>query len=187
MRWKPIKKFADIAADFSPERILFQDELRAGTRTETGRKWSPAGHRPYTPVQIGYESLYLYLALCPLTGQGYAAFLPKLTGEWFSWFVGQINSLVSGRHLLVADGSRAHVVEAFAETQLTFSKLPPYCPELNPVERVFKEVRQGLKARIFSSLAEAEQRLRAVLEALFTGRQRVIELTCFPYILSTSL
>ena len=55
-----------------------------------------------------------------------------------------------------------------------------------PVERVFKEVRQGLKARIFSSLAEAEQRLQSVLESLFTGRQAVIELTCFPYILNTS-
>lgn len=145
------------------------------------------GHRPYTPVQIGYESLYLYLALCPFTGQGYAAFLPKLTGEWFNWFVGQIDSEVSGRHLLVADGSRAHGAEAFSGTKLTFSKLPPYCPELNPVERVFKEVRQGLKARIFSSLAEAEQRLRTVLEAMFTGRQTIIELTCFPYVLNTSL
>lgn len=144
------------------------------------------GHRPYTPVQIGYESLYLYLALCPFTGQGYAAFLPNLTGEWFAWFVGQIANEVSGCHLLVADGSRAHGTEAFSGTKLTFSKLPPYCPELNPVERVFKEVRQRLKARIFSSLAEAEQRLRTVLEGLFTGRQTVIELTCFPYILNTS-
>lgn len=144
------------------------------------------GHRPYTPVQIGYQSLYLYLALCPFTGQGYAAFLPKLTGEWFSWFMAQINACVSGRHLLVADGSGAHGVGAFEGTQLIFSKLPPYCPELNPVERVFKEVRQGLKHRVFSSLAQAEQRLRAVLEELFTGRQTVIELTCFPYILNTS-
>ena len=55
------------------------------------------GHRPYTPVQIGCESLYLYLALCPFRGQGYAAFLPKLTDEWFTWFVGQIDSEVSGR------------------------------------------------------------------------------------------
>ena len=145
------------------------------------------GHRPYTPVQIGYESLYLYLALCPFTGQGYAAFLPKLSGEWFTWFVGHIDSEVSGRHLLVADGSGAHGAAAFSGTKVTFSKLPPYCPELNPVERVFKEVRQSLKARIFSSLADAEQRLRTVLEAMFTGRQRVIELTCFPYILNTSL
>ena len=137
-------------------------------------------------MQIGYESLYLYLALCPFTGQGYAAFVPKMTGAWFSWFVGQIDSRVSGSHLLVADGSKTHCAKAFEATQLRFSKLPPYCPELNPVERVFKEVRQGLKARIFSSLADAEQRLKLVLESLFTGRQAVIELTCFPYILNTS-
>lgn len=109
-----------------------------------------------------------------------------MTGDWFRWFVGQINSQVSSRHLLVADGSRTHGTEAFEETQLTFSKLPSYCPELNPVERVFKAVRQGLKARISSSVEEAERRLRTVLETVFTGRHTVIELTCFPYILNTS-
>lgn len=137
-------------------------------------------------MQIGYQSLYLYLALCPFTGQGYAAFVPKMTGAWFSWFVDQIDRRVSGGHLLVADGSKTHSAKAFEGTQLRFSKLPPYCPELNPVERVFKEVRQGLKARIFSSLDEAEHRLKAVLASLFTGRQAIVELTCFPYILNTS-
>ncbi len=64
--------------------MLFQDELRAATRTELGRKWGPVGHRPLSPVRIGYENVYLYLALCPFTGQGYAAFLlniDELYGE----------------------------------------------------------------------------------------------------------
>ena len=81
------------------------------------------GHRPYTPVQIGYQSLYLYLALCPFTGQGYAAFLPNLTGTWFTWFVGQIDGGVSDCHLLVADGSRGHTsAERFAGTKLTLQQ-----------------------------------------------------------------
>lgn len=40
------------------------------------------GHRPVAPVRIGYEFTYLYLALCPFTGEGYAAFLPALGPLW---------------------------------------------------------------------------------------------------------
>jgi hypothetical protein len=36
------------------------------------------GHRPIAPVKIGYENTYLYLTICPFTGEGFATFLPKL-------------------------------------------------------------------------------------------------------------
>ena len=171
---------------FAHQAILFHDELRTGTRTELGRKWSPMGHRPISPVHIGYESVYLYLTLCPFTGQGYAAFLPKLNGEWFSWFLRQIESCLDKPALFVADGATAHKAELFTGTKLTFSRLPAACPELNPVERVFKEVRRRLKHRLFASLEQAQERVKAILETLFEGSQTIINLACFPYILNTS-
>ena len=66
--WKTIKKIEALSQDFAHQAILFQDELRAGIRTELGRKWGPVGHRPVSPVRIGHENVYLYLALCPFTG-----------------------------------------------------------------------------------------------------------------------
>jgi hypothetical protein len=176
----------ELTAAIAPGCLFYQDELRAGTRTHIGRKWSPVGHRPYTPVQIGYESLYLYLALCPFTGKGFAAFLPKMSSAWFGWFVKRIDACVEGKHLMIADGSRTHSASAFEGTKFKFSKLPPYCPELNPVERVFKEVRSGLKHRVFATLDAAEKQLTAVLNRLFTGGQTIINMTCFPYIQNTS-
>ena len=83
VRWKPIKKIESISADFAYADILYSDELRAGTRTDLGRKWGPSGHRPASPVKIGYQSVYPYLALCVLTGKGFDAFLPKLNGAFF--------------------------------------------------------------------------------------------------------
>ena len=50
------------------------------------------GYRPVAPVKIGYEFVYLYLTLCPFTGEGFAAFLPKLDGASFSWFVEQMQA-----------------------------------------------------------------------------------------------
>lgn len=144
------------------------------------------GHRPISPVKIGYENVYLYLALCPFSGQGYAAFLPKLNAEWFSWFIQQIHGCVQAPTLFVADGATAHKGEAFEQTQLIFSKLPPACPQLNPVERVFKEVRRGLKHHVFLTLEHAQQRVKEVLMALFAETKIIIDLACFPYILNTT-
>ncbi len=138
-------------------------------------------------MRIGYESVYLYLALCPFTGQGYAAFLPKLNAYWFGWFVNQIDACLSQRTLLIADGATAHKAELFIGTSMSFNKLPAACPELNPVERVFKEIRRGLKHRVFATLEEAQQRVKAILEDLFNVRQLIVNLACFPYILNTTL
>ena len=93
------------------------------------------GHRPLAPVRIGYEFTYLYLALCPFTGEGYAAFLPALDKAHFAWFTDQMRQALAGPALLVADGASAHHQDP--QSTLKLIKLPAACPELNPVERFF--------------------------------------------------
>ena len=155
--------------------------MRAGTPTDLGRKWGPSGHRGVSPVKIGYQSVYLYLALCPFSGKGFAAFLPKLNGAFFSWFIEQINGELSRPTLSVADGSKAHKADYFDKTHMVFSRLPPACPELNPVERVFLEVRRGLKHRVFGCLEQAQACVKRVLEGLFSQAGKIVSLSCFPY------
>ena len=141
------------------------------------------GHRPVAPVKIGYESVWLYLTLCPLSGQGYACFLPRLDGASFKWFVEQVQQRVSGKGLFVADGATAHKAAYFSELGLKFVRLPAACPELNPVERFFKEVRKALKSRVFETLAAAERAVEAAVKSL---ADKVISITAFPYIRNTS-
>lgn len=129
--------------------------------------------------------MYLYLALCPFTGKGFAAFLPKLNGAFFGWFIEQINGELARPTLFVADGAKAHKVEYFEGKHMIFSKLPPACPELNPVERVFLEVRRGLKHRVFSCLEEAQGCVKRVVEGLFSEVGKIVSLSCFPYITAT--
>lgn len=178
-----LKRFSDLRAGFKDDAIFFHDELRGGRRTELGCKWSPMGHRPVAPVKIGYESIYLYLTLCPFTGQGFAAFLPKLNGEQFGWFVAQVESCVSAKSLFIADGATAHKRELFDPQKLVFERLPAACPELNLVERFFREVRKCLKNKVFDTLDQAQQRIQEVVERL---SNQVVSLTCFPYIRNTT-
>ena len=64
-------------------------------------------------------------------------------------------------------------------TQIIFSKLPPAYPELNPVERVFKEVRRGLQHRLFTTSTEAQDRVTAILQNLFNTRKVIVDLAFF--------
>ena len=68
---------------------------------------------------------------------------------------------------------------------MTFSKLSPGYPELNPVEQVFLAVRRGLKHRVFETLAQAKSQLRRIIEGLFVETGKLVNLTCFPYIEAT--
>ena len=177
--------------NYENDAIFFHDELRAGTRTELSRKWAPMGHQPVAPVKIGYENTYLYLTLCPFTGKGFGAFLPKLDSERFAWFVGKVQECmgqtdIPAKALFIADGATAHKEELFDKEKLAFKRLPAACPELNPVERFFKELRKQLKNRIFDTLQQAQESIQEIVERLFNEDGKVCSLTCSSYLKKTT-
>jgi hypothetical protein len=63
---------------YSDQDIEFEDEMRIGTRTALGRKWTPMGVRPLGKQQIGYQYLYLYVSLKPFTGEVFALLFAAL-------------------------------------------------------------------------------------------------------------
>ncbi len=154
--------------------------MRVGTRTDLGRRWTPSGVRPVGRQQIGYEYLYLYVSLKPLTGEVFALFLPRLDKECFGIFAKERSRRLTRKTLMIADGATAH---RLAETEtIQLSRLPSYAPELNPVERFFEEIRRKLKFRVFETLEEAEMYVSQVLKEFLNDAERVKSLTLYPYI-----
>ena len=80
----------------------------------------------------------------------------------------------------MADGSTAHEADLFDAGKLRFAHLPAACPELNPVERFFKEVRKQLKNRVFEILEQAQHAVKQAVDAL---TDRVVSITAFPYLI----
>jgi transposase len=158
--------------------------MRFGTRTELKRKWTPQGHRPKAPVKIGYEFAYLYLALCPYNGEVFAMFLPYMNKECFSLFNQQLAHTVEAPTLLIADKATTHQKNLLTDTCIVLHHLPTACPELNPVERVFKEIRRKLANRVFYSLQQAERVLSQFVQELINQPETIISLTAYNYITS---
>ncbi|WP_421831032.1 transposase [Larkinella sp.] len=84
-----------------------------------------------------------------LIGRCFTAFLPKLDSESFAWFIGKVQECVEQKSLFIADAVTAHKFQLFDNQVMVFERLPAACPELNPVERFFKEVQKQLKHRFF--------------------------------------
>ena len=57
---------------------------------------------------------------------------------------------------------RAHVESAGGYVELEF--LPPYTPQLNPVETVWRDLKRRLAGRFFRSLDELKAAITAILE-----------------------
>ncbi len=164
--------------------------MRYGTRTQLKRRWTPAGHRPSCPVKIAYEFGYLYCAICPFTGDLFCLLLPSMKKICFEIFLGEFDAhrretelAAAQETLLIVDGAGSHQENAIGENALVrLEKLPTACPELNPVERFFQEMRKELANQVFETIAAVEEKIKRILEKYWKEPNLIIRLTSFPYI-----
>ena len=159
--------------------------MRFGTRTELGKRWTVGGFRPTGEQIIGYEYGYLSVALNPVSGELFALILPDMTVESFQAFVDEFVKFVGQKTFvrLITDGAAAHrSTRLRIANRLTIEHLPPYSPELNPVERLFKELRAALKNRVFESLQAVEEAVIKAVEPFITDDSRVKKLTFYGWL-----
>ena len=162
--------------------------MRFGTRTELGRRWTACGIRPAGEMLIGYEYGYLSVAINPRSGELFALILPDMTVESFQAFVDEFASFVGEQKgvRLITDGAAAHrSTRLKIKEELLIEHLPAYSPELNPVERLFKELRKQLKNRVFESLEAVEEAVIKAIEPFLKDGSRVKKLTFYGWLHTT--
>ena len=168
------------------KRIYFQDEMRSGTRTNLKRRWGPQGHRPIARVKIGYQFVYLYAAINPYTGDLIALLLPHMTKNCFEIFMNYFQEQVELKYgkekvLLICDGASNHQEDAIISEQIALEILPTACPELNPAERFFEQLRTELSNMVFHKIEQTESFLCEILQKYFRKPRLIKNLTLFPY------
>jgi transposase len=132
-------------------------------------------------MKIGYEFSYLYLALKPYTGEIFAMILPYMNTECFDIFVKEFSQSLNRTTLLIADRATTHQAKVTKDTLVVLQHLPTACPELNPVERFFQEMRKELANKVFTSIQQAEDQVCRALTKVRQNLESVIKLTKFPY------
>jgi transposase len=147
------KNFADILGEALPDvargrpiEIWFQDEARVGQKGTLTRLWARRGSRPRAVRDTRYQSAYIFGAICPARGVGAALILPRADTEAMNLHLAEISAHVAddAHAALVLDGAGWHGGDDLAVPEnITLLVLPPYSPELNPVENIWEYLRQN--------------------------------------------
>ncbi len=135
--------------------MWFQDEARVGQQGTLTRTWAERGTRPRAPRDTRYKSAYIFGAVCPGRGVTAALIMPAANTEAMNVHLTEISKTVaSGAHaILVMDGAGWHSSRALCiPDNISIVMLPPYAPELNPVENVWAYLRaNGLAISVFDT------------------------------------
>lgn len=139
-------------------RVFSQDESRLGLLTVRRRRLTACGVQPIGPVQHVFEWFYVYGAVAPITGERFFLELPYLNAEMFQIFLEALaQAYPDSLNLLLLDNSGAHTAQRLCwPANVRAVWLPPYCPELNPIERVWRDLKDALAWLQFPNL-EAQQ------------------------------
>ncbi len=133
--------------------VGFQDEARVGQKGRLCHRWWLRGRRPPGRCDRRLAWAYIFAAVEPATGAEVALVLPEATTVTMDLFLAEFGpSLPDDVHaVLVLDRAGWHGARALAvPANVTLVPLPPYAPELNPVERVWLYLRERcLSLRVF--------------------------------------
>ena len=146
--------------------MFSQDESRFGLLTIRRRRLTARGVQPIGAVQHVFEWFYVYGAVEPTTGDRFFLELPYLNAEMFQLFINTFaQAFPESLNLLLLDNSGAHTAQRLIlpeNVRLVF--LPPYCPELNPIERVWRDLKDALAWLQFPTLEAQQDYLASLLQ-----------------------
>ena len=133
------------AAGGRPIELWFQDEARVGQKGTLGYVWAAVGSRPPMVRDNRHDSVHLFGAICPARGIGAAIIMPAVNTEAMNEHPLEISSQVApdAHAVLVLDGAGWHQRggKLVVPENITLLSLPPYAPELNPMENVWNYLR----------------------------------------------
>jgi transposase len=136
-------------------RVFFQDEARFGQQGTTTNVWARKGSRPVAVRQTEYEYLWVLGVVCPETGQAEGLLSPRLNTGVVNVFLQEFSrTLANDEHaVMIWDGAGFHTSQQLRMPEnITPIQLPPYSPELNPIENLW----HYLKSHYWSNRAYAD-------------------------------
>jgi len=162
-----------------PFRLWVADEHRYGLISTLRRCWTLRGVRPTAPYQTKYQWGYVYGGLEVMTGRSEFLYAPSVTLEISNLFLKQVSESEPGaEHVVIWDGAGFHQDKHLSAIpgNIHLIKLPPYSPELNPIEQLWDQVGVAYANRVYETLDEIEEDITATLAPFWRDAKQVLQL-----------
>jgi transposase len=161
--------------------LIFQDEMEIHRFPPLTRMWAPIGQQPQVATPGKNEKQVVYGGIDSNTGTLTYTIADTKCGAAFLTFLGVLLRTYTGRKIrLVCDNGRFHTtkaVQAFLAAhheQIEIYWLPPYCPSLNLIERLWGHLKRTVLANVlYANLDDLVRAFRTGVRRLSGHRERM--------------
>jgi len=167
-------------------RLFFQDEARIGQKGRVCHVWWTRGERPPGLADKRFTFAYIFAAVEPGTDNAVALVMPEVSTEAMQHFLDRFAAtLAPDEHaVMVLDQAGWHGARALRiPDNVTPLPLPPYSPELNPVERVWLYLKERyLSHRLLDDYTAIVEAACRAWNRLTAEVGRITSLCSYPWI-----
>jgi hypothetical protein len=158
---KYIKETKFQLSDCGTVNIFFQDESRFGLLTIQRRILTIKGVKPLMPYQHKFKNLYLFGAFSPITGAHFTLELPKCNADCFQLYLDEFSKQDPDEFkILILDNGAFHkAAQLKIPPNIGLLFIPPYSPELNPAEKMWRHFKDQIAAQVFKTIDDLSDRL----------------------------
>jgi hypothetical protein len=135
---------------------------------------------PSVKQQLIREYTYLFSAICPQTGESCSLIMPVANMETMDIFLKTLaDQQKNERIILCMDKAGWHTTKQLKiPRNIIVWYLPPYSPELNPVELIWRELRaKYFNNKTFQSMNELDDALEFAINDFTKDKMKLKKLT----------
>lgn len=154
-----------------PRRLVFVDETWAKTNMAPLRGWAPVGQRLHAKVPYGHWKTMTFIAAlrCDRIDAPFVFDQPINAASFTAWVEEQLCPTLGLGDIVVMDNLSSHkkpaVKAAIRARGARLLFLPPYSPDLNPIEQVFAKLKHLLRKAAERSVETTWRRIGSLLDA----------------------
>lgn len=135
------------------------------------------GIKPVAPFLHRFDNLYLFGAFSPVTGCAHMLEMPQCNADNFQVFLNHLSAqnTTEFKILILDNGAFHHAKKLQIPFNIALVFLPPYSPELNPAEKMWRYIKDRMSMIAYHNIDHLQQQLSSVINQL---SQHIIKSVC---------
>jgi transposase len=128
------------------------------------------GVKPVAPFLHRFDNLYLFGAFSPITGTSHLLEMPHCNGNTFQHFLDYtaLQEPQEFKIMILDNGAFHHAKKLNIPNNIALLFLPPYSPELNPAEKMWRYFKDRVSMIAYNNLEMLQDKISTIIKDLTT-------------------